>query len=205
MFWLAGGYRSSGQQHIPAKGPCLIASNHLSFADPAALCVGSPRPGFYMAQEELFRIPILGWMIRFCQAYPVKAKGMDREALRRSLATLQQHGTLCVFAEGGIAQSGHLEPLRQGVALLALRTGATVVPAAISGTQRVLPYPSRRPRFAPGGVRVCFGPPLDLSRMPEELSRHEQEQWLTSQLHEAIAKLLPPELQPVEQPDDAEC
>ena len=182
---------------MPRQGACLIAANHLSFADPIALALATPRPLFLMAREELFHIPVLHTLMRVFLAFPVRTGDTDHRAIRHTIRLLENGAAVALFPEGGIAMSGRLEPLRSGAALLAMRTGAALVPAALSGTQRILPHPRMVPRRARGGVRVAFGPPLDVSALPPGLSRHEQERWLTERLRTAIAALLPEELRPV--------
>ena len=144
---------------VPATGPVLIVSNHVSVLDPPFVGASAPRPLFFMAKEELFRIPLLGRLIRALNARPVRRDGSDTRALKAALAQLEEGRALLVFPEGTRGEEG--QPLREGkagVGMLAVLSGAPVVPVYVSGTGAALPRGRSLPR--PTRVRVTFGPPL---------------------------------------------
>lgn len=144
---------------VPATGPVLIVSNHVSLLDPPLVGGSAPRPLFFMAKEELFRIPLFGRLIRSLNARPVRRDGSDMRALKAALALLQEGRAILVFPEGTRGEEG--QPLREGkpgVGMLAVLSGAAVVPAYVSGSGHALPRGRALPR--PGRVRVTFGPPL---------------------------------------------
>ena len=144
---------------VPATGPVLIVSNHVSVLDPPLVGGSAPRPLFFMAKEELFRIPLLGRLIRALNARPVRRDGSDMRALKAALALLQEGRAILVFPEGTRGEEGR--PLREGkpgVGMLAVLSGAPVVPVYVSGSGTALPRGRALPR--PAKVRVTFGPPL---------------------------------------------
>ncbi|MGH7372848.1 MAG: lysophospholipid acyltransferase family protein [Candidatus Rokuibacteriota bacterium] len=144
---------------VPATGPVLIVSNHVSVLDPPLVGGSAPRPLFFMAKEELFRIPLLGRLIRALNARPVRRDGSDMRALKAALALLQEGRAILVFPEGTRGEEG--QPLREGkpgVGMLAVLSGAPVVPVYVSGSGYALPRGRALPR--PTKVRVTFGPPL---------------------------------------------
>jgi len=144
---------------VPATGPVLIVSNHVSVLDPPLVGGSAPRPLFFMAKEELFRIPLLGRLIRALNARPVRRDGSDMRALKAALALLREGRAILVFPEGTRGEEG--QPLREGkpgVGMLAVLSGAPVVPVYVSGSGYALPRGRALPR--PGKVRVTFGPPL---------------------------------------------
>jgi len=144
---------------VPATGPVLIVSTHVSLLDPPLVGGSAPRPLFFMAKEELFRIPLFGRLIRSLNARPVRRDGSDMRALKAALALLQEGRAILVFPEGTRGEEG--QPLREGkpgVGMLAVLSGAAVVPAYVSGSGHALPRGRALPR--PGRVRVTFGPPL---------------------------------------------
>ena len=144
---------------VPATGPVLLVSNHVSVLDPPFVGGAAPRPLYFMAKEELFRIPLFGRLIRALNARPVRRDGSDTRALKAALAQLEEGHALLVFPEGTRGEEGR--PLREGkagVGMLAVLSGAPVVPVYVSGTGAALPRGRSLPR--PTRVRVTFGPPL---------------------------------------------
>jgi len=137
----------------------LLVSNHVSVLDPPFVDGAAPRRLYFMAKEELFRIPLLGRLIRALNARPVRRDGSDTRALKAALAQLEEGHALLVFPEGTRGEEGR--PLREGkagVGMLAVLSGAPVVPVYVSGTGAALPRGRSLPR--PTRVRVTFGPPL---------------------------------------------
>ncbi len=147
-----------GAQHVPPTGPVLLAGNHTGFLDGPLIYALSPRPATFLAKSELFVGPLaraLGWLGQI----PIHRGRPDRTALRAGLGVLAQGGALGVFPEG-TRGAGTLEDVSDGLAYLALHSGAPVVPIAILGTAEAMPK-GQRPRWrAP--VRVVFGPPVTL-------------------------------------------
>jgi 1-acyl-sn-glycerol-3-phosphate acyltransferase len=148
-----------GRHHVPADGPVLLAGNHSGLLDGPLVFFVSPRPAVLLTKSEIFvgvwRRP-LGWL----GLVPVHRGAADRAALQAGLAELAAGGVVGVFPEG-TRGTGALEQVADGLAYLALRSGAPVVPIAVTGTAAALPKGSVLPRFrAP--VRVTFGPALAL-------------------------------------------
>lgn len=121
-----------GKENIPENSGFIIASNHRSFADPPLLAVTSMRAKFsFVAKEELFRNPLFGWLIRKLGAFPVSRGKGDMSVISDSLERLKEKRNLVIFPEGTRSKDGKLGRGKTGVALIAARSGATVVPAAI--------------------------------------------------------------------------
>jgi 1-acyl-sn-glycerol-3-phosphate acyltransferase len=159
---LLGRLRVEGAENVPRAGPVILAPNHVSAADWPAVGVAAPRTLWFMAKEELFAIPVLGPLIRICRAFPVRRDSADRAAFRLTEALLARGEAVVIFPEGRVSEDARLQPLKQGLALLALRTGATVVPVGLLGTERLLPYGKEIPRPVREPVVVRFGPPIPL-------------------------------------------
>jgi 1-acyl-sn-glycerol-3-phosphate acyltransferase len=151
--------RVEGREHVPADGPVLLAGNHSGILDGPLVFFVSPRPATLLTKSEVF----VGVWARACGwlgLIPVHRGAPDRAALKAGLAHLQAGGALGVFPEG-TRGSGQLDTTTDGLAYLALRSGAAVVPIAVHGTGAALPKGRAVPRLrAP--VRVVFGPPLPL-------------------------------------------
>jgi 1-acyl-sn-glycerol-3-phosphate acyltransferase len=158
FFRVFGTWEVRGHEHVPQEGPVLIAPNHLSFLDPPLIGCALRRPGWFMAKAELFRIPGFAWLIRGMHAYPVKRGAVDRPALKRTLEYLKEGEIVCVFPEGTRSTTGELGSIEIGIGMLALKSGAPIVPVGIRGTDRMLPRNAKW--LHPAKIRVQFGPPL---------------------------------------------
>jgi len=151
--------RVEGAHHVPARGPVLLAGNHSGILDGPLVFFLSPRPTSLLTKSEVF----VGHWARACgwlSLVPVHRGQADRTALKAGLAVLEGGGALGVFPEG-TRGTGSFDTVADGLAYLALRSGAPVVPIAVHGTGDALPRGRVLPRFrAP--VRVVYGPPLHL-------------------------------------------
>lgn len=151
VFRLLYRIRVEGMEHVPPEGAVIVCANHTHNFDPIVLGVACPRELQFMAKQEAFKVPVLGQLITWLGAFPVDREGNDRGALKRSLNVLESGGCFGIFPEGTRVKSGELGEFHGGTAYLALKAGATVIPAGISSGYRL---------FKPTVVR--FGPPVDL-------------------------------------------
>jgi 1-acyl-sn-glycerol-3-phosphate acyltransferase len=175
-----------GAAHVPAEGPVLIVANHSSVLDPPLVGAMCPRQLTFLAKAELFRVPGLGGLIRRLGAQPLRREGADPSALRTAQRVLAEGKALLVFPEGTRGEEGVLREAKPGAALLAVQSGATVVPAYISGSGRAWPRGRRLPR--PVKVVVTFGAPL---RFPRAMGADRKAQYevASRQMMAAIADL----------------
>ncbi|MCL6593245.1 MAG: 1-acyl-sn-glycerol-3-phosphate acyltransferase [Alicyclobacillus sp.] len=148
-FQLGFRVRVVGEEHIPAHGPVVVASNHLHLLDPLLLGLAIPRFVHFMAKEELFRWRPFAALIRYLGAFPVRRGFQDKAAIRNALAVPAQGGCLLVFPEGHRSRDGKLQPGLTGVAFIARKANCPLVPVAIIGRYRL---------FSQLTVRI--GPPL---------------------------------------------
>lgn len=170
--------RVEGREHIPATGPLIVVSNHVANLD--SYIIGlfvRDRVIHYMARADGLGSRWLGWYWRQFGAIPA-----DRDGVREALAILRAGGAVGIFPEGVIAPA-LVAPL-PGSALLALRSGAIVVPAAIWGSERVGPLSL----FNPPRVAVRYGPPRILERRRGALASQDA----ADDLMREIAAMLPP-------------
>ena len=153
-------------ERVPGTGPLLLVSNHASLLDPPLVGGVCPRRLAFLAKAELFRIPLFGRLIYALGARPVRREGADPAALRTALRALEGEGALLVFPEGTRGErEGVLRPGKPGAGMLAVMSGAAVVPVYVSGSGRAWPRGRRLPR--PTKVRVLFGEPLRFAAPPD--------------------------------------
>lgn len=158
FFSLVFRWKVIGAENIPAGG-VIIAANHISLWDPPVLGTAIPRKIHFMAKEELFSNPIFSWLITKLGAFPVKRGAADRKAIRTALTLLENGSVLGIFPEGTRSKSGKLGAPEPGFALLAIKSGVPVVPAALIGTDKVFRDGHWLPEF-----KVVFGKPIIISR-----------------------------------------
>ena len=151
-----------GTEHVPRSGALVLVANHSSVLDPPLVGSVAPRPLTFLAKAELFDIPLFGALIRGVNARPLRREGADAGALRTALQVLDDGGALLVFPEGTRGPEGALREPKGGAAMLAILSGAPVVPAYVKGSGAAWPKGRRLPR--PVKVVVTFGPPLTFQR-----------------------------------------
>ncbi len=184
--------RLIGVESVPQDGSLLVASNHLSNADPIILEAAFPRPLFFLGKAELFRNPIFRWVLRRFGGIPVERGTADRAAIRRARAVLEQGIALGIYPEGVRSRTTALVKAHPGAGLIALQANSPVLPVAIYGTE-FFPVngeaPPRRPRELPRGVTVHFGSPI---RIPERVDgKRVTADEATHLIMVRIAELLP--------------
>lgn len=176
-----------GEENVPAEGPLLIASNHLSNVDP--LVYGGHGPGalFAMAKRELFPNRLLAWWWAGCNVFPIDRQGSDRQALRTALHLLAQRQRLLVFVEGTRAGTAGMRRAEAGLGFLARRSGAPVLPVAIWGTEKLFFSGARWPRRAT--VHVRYGQVVTLPSVSGRTA--DTDQRIADDVAQRIAALLP--------------
>ena len=182
-------YRVSGLRNVPATGPLLIVANHLSWYDPILIGVVLPRRVWFFTKAEIFRWPIAGAACRATGQIPVHRGASDRAALEKALEYLREGKALAVFPEGTVARKEQMIAAHAGAAMLALRTGVTVLPISHTGTRRILR--SLRTSWFPR-VNIQIGTPF-VPAIPEDVPRKAELKAVTQQIMEHIAEMLPPE------------
>jgi 1-acyl-sn-glycerol-3-phosphate acyltransferase len=155
LFAVVFRWEVKGIENIPSHGGVIIASNHISLWDPPVLGSATPRPVHFMAKEELFTIPVFSWIIRKLHSFPVRRGSADRTAIRTMINLLECGEIVGIFPEGTRSKTGQLGQPELGVAMVALKTGMTIVPAAIIGTNKIWGSDTWFPR-----IKVMFGKPI---------------------------------------------
>jgi 1-acyl-sn-glycerol-3-phosphate acyltransferase len=181
-------YRVNGREHVPASGAVLIVANHLSWFDPLLLSIIFPRRIWYFAKIQVFNWPIVGWLCRVTGQIPVHRGEGDRAALERAIVYLRAGKVIVFFPEGTVERQEQMIVAHTGVAMLALHSGAALLPVAHSGTRRVL----RCGRGWFPRVDIQIGVPY-IPTIPEGVTRKAGLQLITQEVMERIAEMLPAE------------
>jgi 1-acyl-sn-glycerol-3-phosphate acyltransferase len=163
-----------GVENVPEEGPVIIAGNHPSYLDPVLVGLPVKRKIRFMAWDALFKIPLLGQVIRAVGAFPVDIrKGRGEAAYRQALRVLESGEALGVFPEGQRSDQAAMGDLRAGVARLAIETGAPIVPVTIGGAMRAWPKWKLLPRSAK--IVVRYHEPIRLSEEERIANRDDRE------------------------------
>lgn len=152
-------YRAGGGEHVPDRGGVILAVSHKSWADPVFAAMAFRRPLRFMAKSEVFANRLFGRFVTALGAFSIRRGAADVEAVRTALDIIASGGVLLMFPEGTRRHDDQIHELHAGIGMLALRSGAPVIPVALKGTRRLVSH--RVPRFP--SVRVNVGQAVDLS------------------------------------------
>jgi 1-acyl-sn-glycerol-3-phosphate acyltransferase len=143
-----------GTENIPGSGGLVVVANHVSYWDPVVIICAFKRRVYFMAKAELFKIPVVGYVVSISGAFPVRRDITDRNAIRTALKLLKEGQVVGVFPEGTRSHSGEMLKPHLGAAMLALKTGVPVLPVAVSGTRGFW-----------GKIRVRVGKPIPVESL----------------------------------------
>lgn len=183
-----------GLERLPKQGPLIISANHVSNADPPVMAVWlTPelgRPIHWMAKAEALEWPLAGWLMRQNGAFGIRRGAADTEAFRLAKRVLDEGRVLGAFPEGTRSPTGALQRAKDGVTLLALRTGAPILPVGMIDTDRF--WPRGRKVWGVGGrIALRVGEPFVLERGLRADGERESLEDVTTRLMLRIAALLP--------------
>lgn len=178
----------SGVENVPPTGPLILMINHIDALDPFIVVGVFPRPVTPMSKIEVFDIPLIGILTQAYGAIPIRRGQVDKGALSHAIKALQEGGVLLVAPEGTRSPTHSLQKGKEGIALIAARTGAPIIPVGITGTEDTGRY-WRRLRRAP--VRIFIGEPFRLDPGGEQL-RRPLLRAMTDEAMYQLAATLPP-------------
>ncbi len=189
------GWRVYNAERVPLAGPVILASNHASFIDPPLVGSGVRRGINYLARENLFRFPVMGWVLHRWQVVPVDREGGGAKGLKAILDRLLAGGAIILFPEGTRSRDGKLQPARSGIGLTVIKSTASVVPVRVFGTFEAYGRHMRFPR--PRRVAVKYGRPLRFEALRAEAKACSKQrlkeiyQQVANEIMAAIAALGP--------------
>ena len=201
-----------GLHHVPASGPVIVASNHLSFFDSVVIPVVVPRKVVFLAKSDYFTGTGVRGALQQAWFERLGMLPVDRDDTKAAIASLdtalevlRRGDAFGIYPEGTRSRDGRLYRGRTGVAHLALTAGCPVVPVGIRGTQDIQPVGTNRPRLAKVDVTVRFGAPITVAGEYDGVPSGRARRELTDRIMSAIAGLSGQELAGVynERPGDA--
>lgn len=175
-------FHIEGAENIPQDKPVVLASNHRSYADPVILTMPMKLPVSYMAKEELFRNKLFGWFIRKLGAFPVVRGSGDMKVIEDSIKILESGRNLVIFPEGTRSKDGKVGKGKTGVAMIAAKSGADVVPCGIIFEGEKLHFRSK--------LTLKFGKPIKAEEIAVEGNSPRELKEVKKRIMGAITELV---------------
>jgi len=173
-----------GIENIPQKNAFIMVSNHGSLLDPPMLGHALGRNISFMAKAELFKIPLLGFIIKACGAYPVKRGIVDKNTIKTACKKLSNDNCIGIFIDGTRQKNGRVNRPKQGAALLAFKNQKLLLPVAIVNSHRLIRFKFFIPLFSKIVIKV--GKPVQ----PPQSSSRDELNSVTSNLQDKINNLI---------------
>lgn len=165
-------------QNMPESGACVVCINHISSWDPLVIGVGIKRRIRFLAKNELFKIPLVGWFLKCIDTIPIKREAGDFAAIKESLRLLKNGGALGIFPTGTRERVHKNAPAKSGAALIAAKSGAPVIPIYIKTNYRLF-----------SAVKIIVGSPLNFSSEKGSYLSQERLSEMADSIYSSILKL----------------
>lgn len=168
IVWL---FRVKGKENIPQTGAFLLCANHKSNMDPVLIAAGCSRQLTFMAKDELFHVPVLGWLIKHLGAFPIKRGKGDAAAVMATLKIMKRGEATLIFPEGTRMKNNERKQINPGIVRLAIQAKVPILPAYV------------------GKHTVCFGKPITYTPDEDTIHNNEKMQQLADSLMDNIYSL----------------
>ncbi len=175
-----------GVEHF-RSGAGILVSNHTSFYDPPVLSISCPEEVHFLARGSLFKVPLLGRLIRVLNSHPVERGSSDAQTFRQILQLLGEGKKLILFPEGSRSWNGEMQPLERGLAFLVLKAKCRILPAYIQGAFEAWPRGKKCPRLF-GKMTCVFGTPIEWEEF-ESFDKREAQEKISQRTYDAIVRL----------------
>ncbi|NLK38128.1 MAG: 1-acyl-sn-glycerol-3-phosphate acyltransferase [Epulopiscium sp.] len=167
-----------GKENVPKEGAAILCANHISNYDPITMAIFLKRLPHYMAKKELFSVPVVGWLIRHLNAFPVDRSTADMNAFKMAVKVLKSGELVGMFAQGTRVKEGEEKAAKAGVALFAMKADVPVIPVAISGSCKLFSH-----------MTIEYGEPLYFEEYRGKRLKTENLEEITSQVMEKIQEM----------------
>jgi len=187
LYWFFD-FKVTGRENIPKKGPFIVVSNHISYADPVVIGVSfNTVPIISIAKSELFDKSLLGRWIKSLGCISIPRHSGSPKPLKQALERLRDGKVLGIFPEGTRSKDGKLKKAELGVGLLVVKSKVPVIPMYIWGTDKALPIGQNHLTKAKVSARI--GKPIDISLDEKFLDKKKYYAYIGEQIMKAIAEI----------------
>ncbi|MBT5018089.1 1-acyl-sn-glycerol-3-phosphate acyltransferase [Planctomicrobium sp.] len=167
-------FQAKGYKNLP-QGGAMLLSNHQSFLDPLLIGVLLKRPVSFLARDSLFRIPVVGWILKHTYVMPISRKSAGTESMKKSIARLDHGFYVGLFPEGTRTEDGSVGKVKPGFIAMIRRSEVPIVPVGIAGAYEAMPRKSNFVR--PVKIRLVYGEPISLEEISELSKKGNEKQF----------------------------
>lgn len=179
-----------GLENYESNSPAIIACNHVSFLDPVMIGVSCPEVIHSIARKSLFKTFIMRYWLNKVNTYPISGSSSDKDMMKKVISILLKGDKIAIFPEGSRSEDGKLKPLKKGLALLADKGAAKIIPTAVIGPEKALPKNKKFPKLFTKLI-VAFGPCIYYSKILKEVGdKKKAREVFLQEVEKGIQKLL---------------
>ena len=146
-----------GIENLPQSGGLIIASNHVSYLDPAVLTASFNRKIYFLTKKEVFKNNFISFLLKNMNALPINRENVNVLAFKKAINILREEKVLGIFPEGARSSNGELQELKLGTIKIAMKTGVPILPAGIIGTHKIYPRGIKFPILFKHKIIVKYG------------------------------------------------
>jgi len=146
-----------GIENLPQSGGLIIASNHVSYLDPAVLAASFNRKIYFLTKKEVFKNNFISFLLKNMNALPINRENVNVLAFKKAINILREEKVLGIFPEGARSSNGELQELKLGTIKIAMKTGVPILPVGIIGTHKIYPRSIKFPILFRHKITVKYG------------------------------------------------
>ena len=165
-----------GIENLPESGGLIIASNHVSYLDPAVLAASLNRKIYFITKKEVFKNIFVSFILKNLNAFSVDRENVDMLAFKKAINILREEKVLGIFPEGTRSSNGELQELKLGVIKIAMKTGVSILPVGIIGTHKIYPRGIKFPILFKHKIIVKYGIPQYFNKLKSKDKIYQKEE-----------------------------
>lgn len=165
-----------GFENIPKEGAVIVASNHVSYLDPAVLIASLNRKIYFITKKEIFKNTFVNFILKKMNAFSVNRENVDILAFKKAINILREEKVLGIFPEGKRSLNGELQELKLGAIKIAMKTGVPILPVGIIGTHKIYPQGIKFPILFKHKIVVKYGAPQHFDKLKSKDKIYQEEE-----------------------------